>query len=392
MTNWLVRRFVKNHKDVNDPAVHTAYGRMAGVVGIVCNLLLVAGKLLAGIASGSIAVMADAVNNLSDAASSVITLVGFKLAAKPADKEHPFGHARFEYIAGLVVAMLVMVIGIELGRSSIGKIIDPTPVEFGWLTLAVLAGAILLKLWMAVFNRNIGRRIGSTTLQATYADSRNDVITTGAVLVAALIARFTGLNLDGWMGLAVAVFILISGFGLVKDTLDPLLGAAPSPQLVQYVDKKISGYGGILGTHDLMVHDYGPGRRFASAHVEMSTKMDVLVAHDIIDNIERDFLQQDGIHLVLHFDPIVTGSEAINDARNFVAQRMRGIDEQLTIHDLRLVDGPTHTNYVFDVVVPPGFGMSDEELQDKIEKAVQHGEKTIHTVVTIDHSYAPVQQ
>lgn len=392
MTNWLVRRFVKNHKDVNDPAVHTAYGRMAGVVGIVCNLLLVAGKLLAGIASGSIAVMADAVNNLSDASSSVITLVGFKLAAKPADKEHPFGHARFEYIAGLVVAMLVMVIGIELGRSSIGKIIDPTPVEFGWLTLAVLAGAILLKLWMAVFNRNIGRRIGSTTLQATYADSRNDVITTGAVLVAALIARFTGLNLDGWMGLAVAVFILISGFGLVKDTLDPLLGAAPSPQLVQYVDKKISGYGGILGTHDLMVHDYGPGRRFASAHVEMSTKMDVLVAHDIIDNIERDFLQQDGIHLVLHFDPIVTGSEAINDARNFVAQRMRGIDEQLTIHDLRLVDGPTHTNYVFDVVVPPGFGMSDEELQDKIEKAVQHGEKPIHTVVTIDHSYAPVQQ
>lgn len=392
MTQWLVRFFVKDYEDIKNPKVHTAYGQLAGWVGIVCNLLLASAKLLASMLSGSLAIVADAVNNFSDAASSVITLVGFKLAAKPADKEHPFGHARFEYIAGLAVAILVLVIGVELGRGSIEKIISPTPVEFSPVTFIVLVLSICIKLWMAVFNRSLGKRIGSSTLQATFADSRNDVISTTAVLAAAIVAHFTGLNLDGWMGLGVALFILFSGVGLVKDTLDPLLGAAPSPELVQHVADKINSYKGVLGTHDLMVHDYGPGRRFASAHVEMSTKMDVLLSHDIIDNIERDFLEQDGIHLVLHFDPIVTGEAAVSDARAWVAQQVKTIDECLTIHDLRLVEGPSHTNYVFDVVVPPGFEMAEEELLKRIEAAVQKGDKPIHTVVTVDQSYAPVQR
>lgn len=388
MTQWLVERFVKNHTQAALPNVHAAYGKLAGAVGIVCNLLLVLGKVAVGLASGSIAIMADAVNNLSDASGSVITLVGFKLAAKPADKEHPFGHARFEYIAGLGVAVMVLVIGIELLRGSIVKIVNPTPVDYNAWSFVVLVFSILLKLWMAFFNRNIGRRIASGTLQAAYADSRNDVLATSAVLVAALVARITGLNLDGWMGAGVAAFILYSGVGLVRDTLNPLLGQAPPPELVQHVDEKIRGYKGVLGTHDLIVHDYGPGRRFASAHVEVSSKMDVLKAHDIIDNIERDFLEQENIHLIIHYDPIITGDKAIDDARGWVESRVQQIDPALTIHDLRLVDGPTHTNYVFDVVVPADYALPEQELAEKIEKAVQRGTKPIHVVITIDRSYA----
>ena len=390
MTGFLLRLFVKNHDRPQDPEVRKAYGRLAGGVGIACNLLLSAGKLAAGLLAGSIAVMADAVNNLSDAASSVITLVGFRLSGKPADKEHPFGHARFEYIAGLAVASSGLVGGVELGRSSLEKIMNPEPVAFSWLTFAILAASILVKMWMAVFNRTLGRRIHSPALEATYADSRNDVVATAAVLAAALVAHFTGLNLDGWMGLAVAAFILYSGIGLIKDTSDPLLGQAPDPELVAYVDQKILGYQGVLGTHDLIVHDYGPGRRFASAHVEMSADRDVMEAHDVIDNIERDFLEQDNLHLIIHYDPIVTGDAHVNDARCWVSKQVAAIDPRLTIHDLRLVDGPTHTNYIFDVVVPQGFSMPDEELLGRIDKTVQRGEKPVHTVVTIDRSYAPM--
>lgn len=390
MTQWLVRHFVKNYQEIEKPEVRTEYGKMAGWVGIFCNLVLFAGKLAAGLVSGSIAIAADAINNLSDASSSIVTLLGFKLAAKPADKEHPFGHARIEYITGLAVAVMVLVIGIELGRTSIGKIIDPTPVNFTIWSYAVLVFSIVLKTWMAIFNRKIGRKINSTTLEATYADSRNDVITTSVVLFAALVAGFTGLNLDGWMGLCVAVFILISGIGLVRDTLNPLLGEAPDPEMVKYVGDKIAGYESVLGTHDLIVHDYGPGRRFASAHVEMSSQQDVILAHDIIDNIEQDFLEQDNIHLIIHYDPIVTGDAQTDNARAWVKKRVAEIDPRLTIHDLRLVDGPTHTNYVFDVLVPAEFSMSDTELKEVIQKKIQHGDKPIYTVVTVDKSYAAI--
>ncbi len=390
MSSLLVRLFVKNPENVQDPAVRAAYGRMCGLTGIVCNLLLVAGKLLAGFLSGSIAIMADAINNLSDAASSVITLAGFKLASKPADSGHPFGHARFEYIAGLAVALLVMVIGIELGKSSLNKILNPTPVEFSILSFAVLAGAILLKIWMAFFNRRIGRKIGSGTLEATYADSRNDVLTTGAVLMAALIARFTGLNLDGYMGLAVAVFILISGFLLVRDTLNPLLGPAPDPDFVHHVKEKIESYPGVLGTHDLLVHDYGPGRRFASAHVEMDASADVMASHDIIDHIEWDFLKNENLHLIIHYDPIVTDPQHQAPARSRALAALESIDPRLGLHDFRWVAGQQHDNYIFDVVAPEQFPLPPEELKQRINQALQGGPRPVHTHITVDFSYAPI--
>ncbi len=392
MSKLLVRLFVKNPEDLQNPAVRAAYGRMCGLVGIFCNLLLVAGKLLAGFFSGSIAIMADAINNLSDAASSVITLAGFKLAAKPADSGHPFGHARFEYISGLAVALLVMVIGIELAKSSVEKILNPTPVTFSFLSFAVLAGAILLKIWMAFFNRRIGRKIGSGTLEATYADSRNDVLTTGAVLVAALVARFTGLNLDGYMGLAVAAFILISGFLLVRDTLNPLLGPAPDADFVRYVKEKIESYPGVLGTHDLLVHDYGPTRRFASAHVEMSAETDVLESHDVIDNMERDFLKEDNLHLIIHYDPIVTDPQHQAPARSRALAAVESLGPGLSLHDFRMVAGQKHDNYIFDVAAPEDYPLPPEELKQKIDEALQNGPRPVHTHITVDRGYAHIPQ
>lgn len=392
MTQWLIKRFVKESEKTDKPTVREAYGRVAGVVGIICNLLLSLAKMITGLISGSIAITADAVNNLSDASSSVITLIGFKLSSKPADKEHPFGHARFEYIAGLAVSVMVLVIGIELGRSSIGKIIAPTKVDFSGWSFLVLGLSIGVKLWMAAFNQKIGKAINSTALEATAVDSRNDAITTVALLVAATIAYFTGIDLDGWMGVAVAAFILWSGISLVKETIDPLLGEAPDPVLVKYIDEKISSYEGVLGTHDLIVHDYGPSRRFASAHVEMSSAEDVLLSHDTIDNIERDFLEQDNIHLIIHYDPVVTGDKEIDSAHSWTLQQVKTIDERLTIHDFRMVEGPTHDNYIFDVVVPEDFAMPHEELQEKIQKVIQRGTKTIDTIVTIDDSYASIPQ
>ena len=304
MTEALIRLFIKNPEKTHDPAVRAAYGNLASWVGILCNLALCAGKFMVGTLSGSISVAADAVNNLSDASSSVVSLLGFRLGSRPADEEHPYGHARFEYLSGLAVAVMVLVIGLELGKTSLGKILAPTPVTFSWVTVGVLAASILVKLWMALFNRKVGGRIHSGALIATAADSRNDVLTTGAVLTAALISHFARVELDGWMGLAVALFILYSGVGLVKSTIDPLLGLAPDPELVKYIHERVMSYPNVLGTHDLMVHDYGPGRQFASVHVEMAAEGDVMASHDVIDNIERDFLENDGLHVVIHFAPL----------------------------------------------------------------------------------------
>lgn len=347
MTDFLVKRFIKNSTDVNDPAVRTAYGNLAGAVGIFCNVLLCAAKLAVGTLFGSISITADAVNNLSDASSSVITLVGFRLSAKPADDEHPYGHARIEYLAGLAVSVMILVIGVELARSSIGKILSPTAVEFSLVTVAVLLLSIGVKLWMAAFNKKVGRRIGSATLEATAMDSRNDVISTAAVLAASVVSGLTGLELDGWMGLGVALFILWSGVGILKETVDPLLGEAPSEELTDYIGKKVMSYDGVLGTHDLMVHDYGPGRRFASVHVEMAAENDVMQSHDIIDNIERDFQENDHISLIIHYDPILTGDDAVGTAREWVKELVRSISPELSIHDFRMVQGPVPHKFDF---------------------------------------------
>lgn len=384
MTEFLVRRFVRRYEHTEDPAVRTAYGNLAGAVGIACNALLCAAKLLVGTLFGSISVTADAVNNLSDASSSIITLVGFKLSAKPADKEHPYGHARIEYLAGLAVSVLIIVIGFELARTSLDKILHPTPVAFSWLTVAVLAGSIGVKLWMAVFNRAIGRRIGSSTLQATATDSRNDVISTAAVLAALALGQATHLVLDGWMGLAVALFILYSGIGLIKETVDPLLGEAPSEELTQYIARKVLSYEGVLGTHDLMVHDYGPGRCFASVHVEMAAEKDVLESHDIIDNIERDFQRDMGIQLVIHLDPVVTGDERTNKLREQVGSLLHVVYPQAAMHDFRVVWGVTHSNVVFDVAVPFSLVDSDDQVKERIAQAVSTLDPTYRAVVTVD--------
>ncbi len=395
LTEFLIRHFVKNHSQTQDTAVRTAYGNLSGVVGIICNLLLCAAKLAVGMLSGSIAITADALNNVSDASSSVITLIGFRLSAKPADDEHPFGHARIEYITGLAVAVMIVVIGFELARSSIGKILHPGTVEFTAVTAAVLAGSVLVKLWMAVFNRKIAQRIDSRALEATALDSRNDAVSTSAVLLAGIVSACTSLQLDGWAGLAVALFILWSGVGVMKDTLSPLLGQAPDEELTRYIRGKVLRYDGVLGMHDLMVHDYGPGRRFASVHVEMAAEDDVLKNHDIIDNIERDFKENDQIELVIHFDPVtMTDTEALQ-ARSGMKKLIKSISPKLTMHDFRMVRGQTHTNLIFDVVVPYGFEMSDEEVRRKIQRLVDGGtsENTrYYTVVTIERSYAPVSE
>lgn len=387
MTKWLVKTFIRDYAHVQTPAVRTAYGKLSSTVGILCNLLLFLGKILVGTLSSSVSITADAVNNLSDASSSIISLLGFKMGSKPADREHPYGHARYEYLSGLMVALLILVIGVELFQSSLDKILHPSPVAFSWVSVVVLAVSILVKLWMALFNRSMGRAISSQTLEATAADSRNDVISTTAVLAAALLSHFTSWELDGWMGLAVALFILYSGFGLVKDTLDPLLGKAPDPELVQGIQKKILSYPGVLGTHDLMIHDYGPGRQFGSVHVEMAAEEDVLASHDVIDNIERDFLEQEHLNLIVHLDPIVTADSSVSELRSWISQQVRTIHPDLTIHDLRIVPGPTHTNVIFDCVVPYGVG-SNEEIKEQISSLVRQQYPTYYCVITIDNSYA----
>ena len=389
MTAFLIRRFVKNYQQTQDPAVRRSFGTLASVVSVLCNLLLFAGKFLAGTLFGSVAIAADAINNLTDASSNIISLVGFKLASRPADKKHPFGHARFEYLAGLTVAVLVLVIGIELGRASIGKILHPEPVLFSWLSVAVLAASILVKLWMAAFNRSIGRRIESKTLEATAADSRNDVISTSAVLIATLLGRFTSLPMDGWMGLAVAAFILYSGWGLIGETIDPLLGLAPDPELVQHIHDEVRSHPEILGVHDLMVHDYGPGRRFASLHVEMAAERDVLESHDLIDNIERRFLEEDGLNVIIHFDPIITSDEAVGDLRRWLGEAVHAISPHIIgVHDVRTVPGPTHTNVIFDCLIPPDFPMPPEELRARLAILLKEKDPSYECVVTIENSFA----
>lgn len=387
MVDLLVHRFIENADDTANPAVRNAYGTLASTVGIVCNVLLCVGKGAIGLFAGSVSIVADAVNNLSDASSNVVSLLGFHMAGRPADREHPYGHGRYEYLAGMVVAVLVLVIGVELVRSSVEKLIDPSPTEFSPAVAIVLVASMLVKAWMMLFNRTLGRRIGSVTLEATAMDSRNDVITTGAVLAAAVVSALTGVDLDGWAGLAVGCFILWSGFGLMRETIDPLLGRTPSDELVRHIHDTIMGYPGVLGTHDLMVHDYGPGRQFASAHVEMAAEANPLDSHDTLDNIERELLERDGMHVVLHYDPIVTDDPQVCDLRNWIAQQVKVIDPELTIHDLRCVPGPTHTNVIFDCVRPHGLAMSDDELRGTISGLVKSRHPGYDCVITVDRSY-----
>ena len=387
MTNWLLRTFIKNSDHSEDPKVRAAIGILSGIVGIVCNVLLCGGKLAVGIATGSVSITADAMNNLSDATSSVVTMLGFRLAERPADEEHPFGHARYEYLSGLAVSALILIIGVELAKSSLDKVLHPAAVEFGWTTAAVLVGSILVKLWMSLFNTRLSKTIHSATLAATAADSRNDVITTSAVLLAALIEHFTAFRADGWMGLAVSCFILYSGVGLAKDTISPLLGENADPELREKIVDNIRACPKVLGFHDLMVHDYGPGQRFASIHVEMDRREDPMECHEIIDDLERECLKSHGVHLVIHYAPVVTNDPELDRMHVRVEQLLHTYDIRLGVHDFRMVPGKGHVNLIFDVVLPTDLRGQEADITAALEKALNQGSGvTYYPVITFDQS------
>ena len=389
MTQFLIRCFIKRPDDVKDAAVRTAYGNLASLVGMACNILLCIGKLLAGTLFGSIAIMADALNNLSDASSNVVSLIGFRLAAKAPDAEHPYGHARYEYLAGLVVSVTILAIGLSLLKESALKVLHPTPVVFSWLSIGVLAASILIKLWLSGFNRAVGKKINSETLMATAADSRNDVLTTGAVLLSTILCSLTGYGImDGMMGVGVAAFILWSGWGLVMDTLSPLLGESPSPELVEHIERTVMSYPGVLGVHDLMVHDYGPGPQFASLHVEFPAETDPLTAHDVIDNIENDFLKKDRLQVTIHYDPIVTADASVGVLRARLKEHARQLDPRLSIHDLRIVPGDSHTNVLFDLAFPAGYTGDIDQMLAKMCQFVKEQDPKYCCVVKVEQSYA----
>lgn len=369
----------------NDPKTRAAAGKLSGIVGVLCNLLLFGGKLAVGLLTGSVSVTADAMNNLSDAVSSIVTLVGFKLAEKPADADHPYGHARYEYLSGLAVAALIIVIGVELGKSSIDKILHPAPVAFTLPLVVVLVVAVILKLGLSAFNRMLGKKISSTALLATAADSRNDAISTSAVLIAAGLEMAFGWQLDGWMGLAVAAFVLYSGAMLAKDTISPLLGETATPELRQLIVDVVTSDEKVLGYHDLMVHDYGPGQRFASIHVEMDRREDPLECHERIDELERLCLQQHNIHLVIHYDPVITDDPELKRLQNVVSGLLQQIQPDISIHDFRMLTVEDRVRIFFDVAMPPELMSRKEEISRRLEVLLAETEPQIsHTFITFD--------
>lgn len=384
MTDLILRIFVRDHKNTEDPAVRDKCGRVAGAVGIVTNFLLFLMKILVGTVFHSVSVTADAVNNLTDSGSSVVTLIGFKMASKPADEKHPFGHARIEYLSGVIVSFIVIFLGLQLGMSSIDKILTPEENALTPVALVVLVISILAKLWQCLFYRKVGRMIKSESVEATSKDSRNDVIATSVVLLGAVITMLTGVNLDGYMGAAVALFIVFSGVQLTISTADPLLGQAPEGELVQTITEKMLSYPGIIGMHDLAVHNYGVGRCFASAHCEVDAKNDILVSHDLIDNIERDFSRDLGIHMVIHLDPVIVGDARTDALHCKVQSLVTALYPTVTIHDFRVIWGVTHSNIVFDAAVPFAVKDSDAVITQKVETEIQKLDPDYRTVVTID--------
>lgn len=383
MTKLLVRLFAGG--DPAQPKTRAKTGKLSGFVGILCNTLLCVLKLLVGTVSGSVSITADAMNNLSDATSSIVTLVGFRLAEKPADEDHPYGHARYEYLSGLAVAAMILLIGFELAKTSVEKIIHPTSVFLELPAALILVGSVLVKLWMCLFNRYLGKRIDSQALMATAADSRNDVIATAAVLAAMVIETVTGLQVDGYMGALVALFIFYSGITMAKDTISPLLGETASPELQQDILRVVRAEPKVLGYHDLMVHDYGPGQRFASVHVEMDEKENPLVCHELIDEIERVCLADLNVHLVIHYDPVVTGDPELERMRKTVEEILQKEDSRITIHDFRMVKGQENTNLIFDMVLPGDLMKSQKQLKQVLDRAINDKEGMVYrTVITYD--------
>ena len=385
MTNLLLHLFVKDADNTENPKVRAAIGTLSGLVGIVCNLLLFTFKLLVGTLTCSVSITADAMNNLSDASGSIVTFIGFRVADKPADEHHPYGHARAEYLSGLGVAALILVIGIELVKTSVKKIFAPTPVEFTAVAAVVLLASIAVKFWMNLFNRGLAKRIDSTALMATSADSRNDCIATFAVLIAAIVEKVTHIPVDGWIGLGVALFILYSGLNLAKDTISPLLGENADPELREKIVDYIVAQPKVLGYHDLMVHDYGPGQRFASLHVEMDCREDPMDCHELIDDMERECLRSHNVHLVIHYDPVVIDDPVLTALKAKVQCLLQAKDSRLSLHDFRMVPGKRHMNLVFDVALPRDMKDQAEALRSWVEDTLNaEGDMVYHVIITFD--------
>ena len=386
MISLLARLFIKT--DGQSPtAVRKAYGILCGAVGIGFNVLLFLGKFFAGTISGSIAITADAFNNLSDAGSSFVTMLGFQLAGQKPDSDHPFGHGRIEYLSGLAVSLLILLMGFELAKSSLEKILHPEPVDFDPLVIVILCVSIAVKLYMAFYNRRLGKKLDSAAMEATGADSLSDSVATSAVLLATLVGHFTGWMIDGWCGILVAAFILWSGFNAAKDTIDPLLGTPPTPEFVEEIKEWVMAHPAIVCIHDLIVHDYGPGRVMISLHAEVSASGNVLDIHDEIDNVEKELQEKLGCHAVIHMDPIVIDDGITQETRKKVAALVRCIDDQISIHDFRMVVGPTHTNVIFDAVVPFGFRLTNAQVAEKIQTAVRTLDGNYFAVVNVEQSY-----
>lgn len=391
MTKLIIKLFLKN-ETVDTPAGRESYGKTAGIVGIICNVILSVLKFTIGMITHSVSITADATNNIADAGTSVVTLIGFRMSEKPADEEHPYGHARIEYVTGLIISFVILYIGLEIFKTSIDKILHPEEIIFNWVTAVILVASVIIKFWLSRFNKTLGEAINSTALDATSADSRNDCIATSAVLVASVISHFTSINLDGYMGVAVAIFIIISGIGLIKETVNPLLGEPPTKELYDNIEDKILQYNNVLGVHDLMVHSYGPGKYFASAHIEMDAKIDVLSCHDTMDTIERDFMREDNIHIVVHLDPTVLDCEETNELKAQVSEILNEIDPVLTFHDFRVVMGDKAKNVLFDVVTPPSYKYSDAELTAVIKQKINEiGNGNLYAVIVIDKSYGELK-
>ena len=387
MFGLLSKIFIKNRDDLKNPAVRRAYGILSGTLGIVLNILLFAGKLTAGLISGSVAIVADALNNLSDAGSSVITLIGFRMAGQKPDKGHPFGHGRIEYISGLIVSMLIILMGFELGKSSVEKIISPGETEFSVVAAVILAVSVLVKLYMCCYNGKVGKKISSPAMKATATDSLGDCISTMVVLICMFITKFTSFDLDGICGAAVALFIFISGLRAAKETINPLPGVPPTDEFVDEIGETVMSHKGVLGFHDLIVHDYGPGRRMISLHAEVPADEDLLKTHDMIDNIEKELSAKLGCDAVIHMDPIETDDKITMEAREKIAELVKIIDERVTIHDFRMVTGPTHTNVIFDIVVPYDVNRTEAEIQRDIERMVKTLDSNYYAIVHVDKSF-----
>ena len=386
MITLLSKLIIKNYKEFENPNVRLKYGILCGAVGILFNILLFTGKLIAGTLTGSIGITADAFNNLSDAGSSTITLVGFRLSGTKADKEHPFGHGRFEYIAGLIVSMAILLMGFELGKTSIDKIIHPEAVTFSYLAVGVLIVSILTKLYMFFYNRSIGKKIDSAAMRATALDSFSDVTATSVVLLSMLIGKWTGWKIDGYAGLLVAMFIGYTGIRAAQETVSPLLGQSPTQEFVEKIEHIVMEQDGVIGVHDLVVHDYGPGRRMISLHAEVPADGNLILLHDAVDNLEKLLRKECGCEAVIHMDPVEMNNVETNRLRTETRAILEQIDERLTLHDFRVVAGPTHTNLVFDVVVPFGFSMTDEAVRSAISERIHTLEGNCYAVIDIDKS------